>query len=82
MAHFSLISRQGSSSLVEFVKLSAPRPRPKKMPYPNSSMSVAQRLAFMSQGNISKKRSRRLLEAPVDEIAENIIDIIKEKGFV
>jgi electron transfer flavoprotein beta subunit len=68
---------------------SFPRPRPKKIPTPESSLPAFNRILALLQGGISKRQGK-MLEGNVDELVyqllellaeEKVIDLAKEEGI-
>jgi electron transfer flavoprotein beta subunit len=58
-----------------------PRPRPKKIAVPASTMSAAERMQFLMTGGRSAKKER-VFRGSAQEGVETIINFLREHGFV
>jgi electron transfer flavoprotein beta subunit len=73
---FSFI--QELNSLVRFDKCSMPRPRPKKAFNMESGLSAEERMELMMSGGVKQSKSD-LLEGPPEKLAQQLMNILKEK---
>jgi electron transfer flavoprotein beta subunit len=62
------------------VALSLPRPRPKKIFTPDSSLSAEERLRLVISGGITQKQGD-VLQGDRDKIAATVVQFLSEKGF-
>ena len=61
--------------------ISYPRPRPKKVPTPESSLPAFNRILMLLQGGIAKRREK-MLEGDTDELAEQLFELLMEEGVI
>ena len=62
------------------VALSLPKPRPKKVFTPDSSLSAEERLRLVISGGITQKQSN-VLQGDPDKIAATVVQFLSEKKF-
>lgn len=77
----SSLGLQGITPAIKRLGISSPRPRPKKIFTPDSSLSAADRMKQMMSGGLTQKKSgSSLVEEPPDKAASQAIQfILKEK---
>ena len=61
--------------------LSFPRPRPMKVPTPDSALPAFYRILALLQGGISK-REGKILEGNSDELADRLYELLIEEGII
>lgn len=67
-------------SLIRQLGISPPRPRPKKIFTPESSLPAAERMKLMMSGGLTQKKSGSLIEEEPDKAASQAVQfILKEK---
>lgn len=70
------------ASLTRVVRLSPPKPRPKKIFIPDSGMSATQRIGYLMSGGLSKGKQSNLLEGATDYLAKQVIDYLVQEGIL
>lgn len=76
---FNEAGKQGSRTSLEAMSL--PKPRPKKVFTPDSSLSAQERLRLVISGGVTQKQSD-VLEGEPDKIASTVVKFFKEKNFL
>jgi len=78
--HASLNIHPGTlTRMMQVVGVSSPRPRPKKLFVPDSTLPPAERMKLMLSGGVAEKKSE-LLTGPPSQVASKIIQyLIREK---
>lgn len=71
-----------TETLVEFGKLTPPRPRTRKAFTTDTGLSVADRMSQMVTGGAIRKEGGAVLEETPDEAARQIVAFLVEHGFV
>lgn len=78
--------RQGQigerGSLKTLVRLTPPRPRPKKTFIPDSSLSPAERMRQLMTGGITQKKSGEILEGDPEQIASQVVRLLIDEKIV
>jgi len=67
--------------LTEFMSLSPPRPRPKKVFTPDSKLSATERMKMIMSGGMVAKKSD-LLKGPPERLADQIIEILIQEKII
>jgi len=67
--------------LTEFMSLSPPRPRPKKVFTPDSKLSATDRMKMIMSGGMVAKKSD-LLKGPPERLADQIIEILIQEKII
>lgn len=67
--------------LTASMRLSPPRPKPKKTFTPDSSLSASERMRLIMSGGVTEKTGK-LLQGKADEVAEKILDVLVQEGIV
>lgn len=70
-----------SQQLCRTVAVDWPRPRPKKITMPDSTMSAAERMLFLMSGGQTKKEGG-IFEGSAEEAADRVIEFLQERGFL
>ena len=70
------------SSLVRVISLSTPKPRPKKIYIPDSSLSASQRMSFLLSGGTTGRRQSNLIRGSPNHLASEIMKYLVEEGMV
>ena len=77
---FMSISDEGDDETI-LLEMHIPRPRPRYVPAPDSKESAYRRIAdIVSGGGTSRKA--RLIEGTPEELATNLVEFLKTRGFV
>jgi electron transfer flavoprotein beta subunit len=63
------------------VEVRTPRPRPHRLPIPDSQLSPFERIGEIITGGTSRRQAR-LVEGSPEELAHELIHFLKERGFV
>nr|BBH95554.1 electron transfer flavoprotein subunit beta [Thermogemmatispora argillosa] len=63
------------------VEVRTPRPRPHRIPIPNSQLSPFERIGEIITGGTAR-RQVRLVEGPPEELARELVRFLRERGFV
>lgn len=69
------------ASPIRISRLSHPRPRPKKIPTPESSLPAFERILALLQGGISKRQGK-ILDGDSDELVNQIYQQFVEKDII
>ncbi len=69
--------------LTQTVKVSPPRPRPKRVSTPDASLSADERMALLFGGGQSQpKKSGGYLEGPVETVVSEIMSFLQKEGLL
>ncbi len=67
--------------LTEWMTFSPPRPKPKKLFTPDSSLSASDRMKLIMSGGMADKQTN-LLEGRAEDIAKNVVDFLVRERIV
>jgi electron transfer flavoprotein beta subunit len=67
---------------IRVTKLFEPRPRPKKMSAPDSSMSPTERFRFIMSGGIGQKDGNIMMEGQIDKLVKQLIEVLRNQGAI
>jgi electron transfer flavoprotein beta subunit len=81
LSDLGLSSVELESDPTRVIGLSFPRPRPKKVPTPDSSLPAFNRILKLLEGGISKRRGK-MLEGSSDELANQLFEMLVEEGAI
>jgi len=70
-----------SSDEMTLLEIHAPRPRPHRIPAPDSRHSAYQRIGEIVAGGATGRQTR-LVEGPPEELARALVEFLKVRGFV
>ena len=70
-----------SSDEMTLLEIHSPRPRPHRIPAPDSQHSAYQRIGEIVAGGTTGRQAR-LVEGPPGELARELVEFLKAKGFV
>jgi len=70
-----------SSDEITLLEIHSPRPLPHRVPAPDSQHSAYQRIGEIVAGGATGRQTR-LLEGPPGELARELVEFLKAKGFV
>jgi len=70
-----------SSDEMTLLEIHPPRPRPHRIPAPDSRHSAYQRIGEIVAGGATGRQTR-LVEGPPEELARALVEFLKAKGFV
>ena len=68
-------------SRTQVIRVSPPRPRPKKIFTPDSSLPAAERMRLILTGGIAEKKGD-LLEGPPEDIASKLVSYLKQQKLL
>lgn len=71
-----------NGSLTKTYNFTPPRPRPKKIEAPDSSLSAADKIKQMMSGGPSKKKSSDFLEGEPEQVAAQIIQFMQDEKII
>lgn len=66
---------------VRLLRIGPPRPRAKRIPIPDKTLSAADRMRQLMAGG-TKRVEGKLVEGPPDQAAERIVAFLRERGFI
>ena len=81
LSDLGISSAELESDPTKVVGLSFPRPRPKKVPTPESSLPAFNRILMLLQGGISKRRGKMLV-GKGDELVNQLFELLIEEGVI
>ena len=70
-----------SSDEMTLLEIHTPRPRPHRIPAPDSRHSAYQRIGEIVAGGATGRQTR-LLEGSPEELARALVEFLKARGFV
>lgn len=71
-----------SRTFLQVVNVTPPRPRPKKMFVPDSSLSPEERFQLLISGGASPKQESDFIEGAPGQVAKNLVEFLKSQGFI
>jgi len=81
LSDLGISSAELESDPTKVTGLSFPRPRPKKVPTPESSLPAFNRILMLLQGGILKRRGK-MLEGNSDELVNQLFELLMEEDVI
>ena len=75
------LQKEDLQPLTEVVEASYPRPRPKRIPVPDSQLNGFERVSFLLSGDRAEKKGR-VLEGPPEAMASEVVRFLIGNGMI